>query len=89
MATRKARTGARGRTASRSRDDAIALLKANHGQVESWFPAFEKARNDGRKQELATKICTALNVHTRIEEEIFYPGERMAARKKERATLDR
>ena len=28
----------------------------------------------GRKQELATKICKALKVHTTIEEEIFYPA---------------
>jgi hemerythrin superfamily protein len=54
--------------------DAIALLKADHRQVEEWFEQFEKARNDDRKQELATQICDALKVHTRIEEEIFYPA---------------
>lgn len=54
--------------------DAIALLKADHRQVEKWFKEFEKARADGRKLELATDICTALEVHTTIEEEIFYPA---------------
>ena len=54
--------------------DAIALLKADHRQVEEWFEQFEKARDDERKQELATKICNALKVHTTIEEEIFYPA---------------
>jgi len=54
--------------------DAIALLKADHRQVEEWFGQFEKARNDERKQELASKICKALEVHTTIEEEIFYPA---------------
>ena len=54
--------------------DAIALLKADHRQVEEWFEQFEKARNVDRKQELATKICNALKVHTTIEEEIFYPA---------------
>jgi hemerythrin superfamily protein len=54
--------------------DAIALLKADHRQVEEWFAQFEKARDDERKQELATKICNALKVHTAIEEEIFYPA---------------
>jgi hypothetical protein len=54
--------------------DAISLLKADHRQVEEWFEAFEKARDDSRKQDLAGKICTALKVHTQIEEEIFYPA---------------
>jgi hemerythrin superfamily protein len=54
--------------------DAIALLKADHRQVEEWFEQFEKARDDDRKLELATNICNALKVHTTIEEEIFYPA---------------
>ena len=53
--------------------DAIALLKADHRQVEEWFGQFEKARTDDRKLDLATRICNALKVHTTIEEEIFYP----------------
>ena len=54
--------------------DAIALLKADHRQVEEWFEQFEKAKTDERKLDLATKICNALEVHTTIEEEIFYPA---------------
>ena len=54
--------------------DAVALLKADHRQVEQWFGQFEKARDDQRKLELATNICNALKVHTTIEEEIFYPA---------------
>jgi hemerythrin superfamily protein len=53
--------------------DAIALLKADHRQVEKWFGQFEKARSADRKQELAQNICLALTVHAQIEEEIFYP----------------
>jgi hemerythrin superfamily protein len=62
-------------TSSRSsqRPDAIALLKADHRQVEEWFSKFEKA-NKSRKQQLASNICEALTVHTMIEEEIFYPA---------------
>src|SRR6185295_17473818 len=59
---------------SKQSNDAIALLKADHRQVEEWFDQFEKARDDNRKQTLATKICNALTVHTNIEEEIFYPA---------------
>jgi len=54
--------------------DAIALLKADHRQVEEWFSQFEKARSASKKQELAATICDALTVHTAIEEEIFYPA---------------
>ena len=59
---------------SNATQDAIALLKADHRQVEEWFEQFEKARDDNRKQKLATQICEALKVHTTIEEEIFYPA---------------
>jgi hemerythrin superfamily protein len=54
--------------------DAIALLKADHRQVEAWFSQFTKSRSTQKKQQLATSICDALTVHTTIEEEIFYPA---------------
>ncbi len=54
--------------------DAIALLKADHREVEDLFEQFEKARDAERKQEIAAKICNALKIHATIEEEIFYPA---------------
>lgn len=54
--------------------DAVALLKADHRQVEQWFSQFEKTNSAGKKQQLASSICAALTVHTSIEEEIFYPA---------------
>ncbi|MEX0807246.1 MAG: hemerythrin domain-containing protein [Dongiaceae bacterium] len=54
--------------------DAIALLKADHRKVEDLFEKFERAKGAERKKALATQICTELTVHTRIEEEIFYPA---------------
>ncbi len=54
--------------------DAIALLKADHRQVEKWFAQFKKARVASRKKSLAEQICHALKAHTTIEEEIFYPA---------------
>jgi hypothetical protein len=53
--------------------DAIALLKADHRNVESLFEQFEKATSASKKQTLAQEICTELKIHTMIEEEIFYP----------------
>jgi hemerythrin superfamily protein len=54
--------------------DAIALLKADHRQVEEWFEQCKSTRSAARKAKLAAQICSALKVHTQIEEEIFYPA---------------
>ena len=56
------------------KQDAIALLKADHREVEELFEQFEKATGDGRKQKIAEQICLELSVHSSIEEEIFYPA---------------
>jgi hypothetical protein len=69
---RSARRRSTGRGAARN--DAIALLKADHRRVEALFEQFEKARSDDRKRDLATDICNSLRVHSAIEEEIFYPA---------------
>ena len=54
--------------------DAIALLKADHRKVAGLFEQFENAPGDGKKEKLALQICLELTIHTRIEEEIFYPA---------------
>jgi hypothetical protein len=54
--------------------DGITLLRNDHREVEKLFKEFEKATGDGRKEELARRICLELTVHTAIEEEIFYPA---------------
>ena len=63
--------------------DAVALLKADHAQVKAWFGEFEKTRSSARKQQLAKDICLALKVHTKIEEEIFYPAFLQATKDKD------
>lgn len=72
---RAARTeSSRRKTKRTAGKDAIALLKADHRQVEKWFSQFKKSKSTDRKADLASKICHALKVHTTIEEEIFYPA---------------
>jgi Hemerythrin HHE cation binding domain len=61
---------------SKSTQDAITLLKADHRKVEGLFEKYESAR--GRKAEIAHQICLELAIHTIIEEEIFYPACREA-----------
>lgn len=61
-----------------AKPDAVAALKADHRKVEDLFAKFEAAKNDERKKSLAEQICMELTVHTKIEEDIFYPACRDA-----------
>jgi hypothetical protein len=54
--------------------DAIALLKADHREVEELFEKFEDARGHAKKKALAEQICMDLTLHTKLEEDIFYPA---------------
>ncbi len=65
--------GSRGRNGS-GRDDAIALLKSDHREVERLFGEFERTDSSEQKRQLAGQICLALRTHTTIEEELFYPA---------------
>lgn len=67
-----------GRTRRTGKRDplAVRLLKADHREVEHAFDQYEQLENPREKLELFRKIALALKVHTRIEEEIFYPESR-------------
>lgn len=54
--------------------DAITLLKNDHREVEGLFKEYEDAKGDATKRKIAEKIASALIVHTRIENEHFYPA---------------
>jgi hypothetical protein len=56
--------------------DAIALLKADHREVEALFEKFENTKGAATKRKIAQQICVELKIHTMIEEEIFYPAFR-------------
>ena len=61
--------------ATRSMPLALELLTSDHRKVEDLFAMFE-AQKDGdedTKREIAQRICSELKVHTKIEEELFYP----------------
>jgi hemerythrin superfamily protein len=63
--------------------NAIALLRADHERVKSLFRTYEtyesEEREPQRKQVIAEQIFTELEVHSQIEEEIFYPAVRAKA----------
>lgn len=62
--------------------DAIALLESDHVLIDDLFAQYVRlARSGGdaaHREELAERICTELSVHTRLEEELFYPALREA-----------
>ncbi len=57
---------------------AIALLKEDHAYVKKAFRHFEKMDHEDHEamQALVSQVCSALKVHTRVEEELFYPAVR-------------
>ena len=63
--------------------DAIALLKGDHEKVRTLLESFEKADGGPRREKLFAQLEKELEVHTTIEEEIFYPAFREAAKKKD------
>jgi hemerythrin-like domain-containing protein len=65
------------RHASRAAN-AVTMLREDHAKVQEMFDRFERTRGDEQKEKLAEKICSELEVHTKLEEEIFYPAVREA-----------
>jgi len=68
--------------ANSSGDDAVSLLTADHDKVQELFKQFDEikdvtdARGLQEKQRIVAAACAELTVHTRLEEEIFYPAVR-------------
>lgn len=69
--------------------DAIALLKEDHRKVRALLSELEDTteRASAKREELLATIEQELTIHTKIEEEIFYPAFRDAAEKKDDKNL--
>src|ERR1700694_3286579 len=61
---------------------ATDLLKRQHREVKTMFKKMEKTENARGRRDLMEQIAQALEMHTRIEEEIFYPAVRGLETKK-------
>ena len=60
-----------------AQDNALAVLRADHDHVLELFERFERLKSNGpQKAQLVERICDELELHTRIEEELFYPSIR-------------
>jgi len=69
--------------------NAINLLKKDHENVKKLLSDLESttARGAKKRQQLLDTIESELEVHTRIEEEIFYPAFEQAGRKEDDSEL--
>jgi hemerythrin superfamily protein len=67
--------------AAAPKQDAIAMLTADHKKVKKLFSDFDKLKEEGgdeEKRAVVEQICNELKIHTEIEEEIFYLAVRKA-----------
>jgi hemerythrin superfamily protein len=55
---------------------ATDLLKKQHKEVKALFKKIEKTQNGRARRQLLDEIVSALEGHTIIEEEMFYPAVR-------------
>ncbi len=81
-ASNKVTSRSRTTTSRPARRDVIAVLKADHHEVEQLFRSFEKAGDHAyaEKRELADRMISALSVHAAVEEQILYPWVRATIR---------
>lgn len=75
------RTGSRSssRAESAAFNEIVNLLKNDHKQVKRAFRDFEKLdphTDEEECQSLVTQTCRDLEIHTTLEEELFYPAAR-------------
>ena len=57
----------------------LAVLRADHDRVLELFARFDKLKSNGpQKAQLVERICDELELHTRVEDELFYPSVRPA-----------
>jgi hemerythrin superfamily protein len=67
---------------------ATDLLKKQHRQVEKLFKEAEKTEDARQRRKLMEQIAADLKMHTRIEEEIFYPAVRELGTSKAEEMID-
>ncbi len=57
-------------------DSALDYLASQHREIEALFEALDSAENSAEKQDLFDTLADTLTIHTRIEEQYFYPAVR-------------
>ena len=67
------RTSKKSQSKSSQPADAVQMLKADHKQVRKFFEQFYDAP-DTDKGSIAGKLFLELGIHSKLEEELFYPA---------------
>jgi len=67
---------------------ATDLLKKQHKNVKTLFKKVEQTEDGRRRRQLMDEIANELKIHTRIEEEIFYPAVREIGTSKAEEMVD-
>jgi hemerythrin superfamily protein len=86
----KSRSSSRRAGGRRASANALSMLRDDHAAVTKLFETYDgrkKRMSPDQKRQLAEQICMELKVHARLEEELFYPALREAARSDSDADL--
>jgi len=67
---------------------ATDLLKKQHKSVKALFKKVENTEDGRRRRQLMDQIANELKIHTKIEEEIFYPAVREIGTSKAEEMVD-
>jgi hemerythrin superfamily protein len=59
--------------------DITRMIRLDHAHVLAAFRRYRSRLSEVRKRALVENVCLALEVHTQLEEEIFYPAMRRIA----------
>src|SRR5690348_8710950 len=54
--------------------EAISMLKADHRQIHDLFAQYESTKHFATKRQIAEQVFTELDLHTQLEENVFYPA---------------
>ena len=63
--------------------DALQMLRDDHKKVKDIFKQFEDTDDARQKQQLVKAALHELEIHAKLEEEIFYPAVREEAAPRE------
>jgi hypothetical protein len=53
---------------------ATQLIRRDHKKVEGLFDKFQQSKSENSKKRLVEQVIQELEVHAKVEEEIFYPA---------------
>ena len=56
--------------------NAVQMIRQDHKKVQGLFKKFDQAKKNAAKKGIADQVIQELEVHAKLEEEIFYPAIR-------------